>query len=104
MREPHHRYTLAELDGRPMGTIRVSAYEGTVYLTAFGVLPELQGQGFGRQILTRTVRGLAAEGWSPIRIEVETENRTALGLYRSCGFREIAGYAYHALDLADSGP
>jgi ribosomal protein S18 acetylase RimI-like enzyme len=104
MREPHHRYTLAELDGRPIGTIRVSDYEGTVYLTAFGVLPELQGQGFGRQILTRTVRGLAAEGWSPIRIEVETENRTALGLYRSCGFREIAGYAYYALDLAGPGP
>ena len=49
MREPHHRYTLAELDGRPIGTIRVSAYAGTVYLTAFGVLPELQGHGFGRR-------------------------------------------------------
>jgi ribosomal protein S18 acetylase RimI-like enzyme len=104
MREPHHRYTLAELEGRPIGTIRVSAYDGTVYLTAFGVLPELQGQGFGRQILTRTVRDLAAAGWSPIRIEVETENRNALGLYRSCGFREIAGYAYYALDLAGPRP
>ena len=71
-----------------------------MYLIAFGVLPELQGQGFGRQILTRTVRCLAAEGWGPVRIEVETRNRTALGLYRSCGFREVAGYAYSALDLA----
>jgi ribosomal protein S18 acetylase RimI-like enzyme len=97
MREPRHRYTLAELDGRPIGTIRVSTYREAVYLTSFGVLPELQGQGFGRQILTRTVRGLAAEGWRSIRIEVETENRNALGLYRSCGFREIAGYAYYAL-------
>jgi ribosomal protein S18 acetylase RimI-like enzyme len=100
MRLPHHRYVLAELDGRPIGTIRVSFYDRTVYLTSFGVLPELQGQGLGRQILTRTVRRLAAEGWTPIRIEVETENRNALGLYRSCGFREIAGYAYYALDLA----
>jgi ribosomal protein S18 acetylase RimI-like enzyme len=104
MREPHHRYTLAELEGRPIGTLRVSAYAGTVYLTAFGVLPERQGQGFGRQLLTRTVRGLAAEGWSPIRIEVDTENRAALGLYRSCGFRELAGYAYYALDLAGPRP
>ena len=64
MREPDHRYTLAELDGRPIGTLRVSAYGATVYLTAFGVLPALQGQGFGRQILTRTVRALAAEGWT----------------------------------------
>jgi ribosomal protein S18 acetylase RimI-like enzyme len=100
---PHHRYVLAELDGRPIGTIRVSFYDRMVYLTSFGVLPELQGQGLGRQILTRTVRRLAAEGWSPIRIEVETENRTALGLYRSCGFREIAGYAYYTLDLARLG-
>jgi ribosomal protein S18 acetylase RimI-like enzyme len=99
MRAPHHRYTLAERDGRPVGAIRASAYGRTVYLTAFGVLPELQGQGFGRQLLTRTVRRLAAEGWGPIRLEVETGNRTALGLYRSCGFREIAGYAYFALGL-----
>jgi ribosomal protein S18 acetylase RimI-like enzyme len=100
MRAPHHRYVLAEVDGRPIGTIRESAYDRTVYLTSFGVLPELQGQGLGRQILTRTVRRLAAEGWGSIRIEVESGNRNALGLYRSCGFREIAGYAYFALDLA----
>ena len=100
MRATHHRYVLAEVDGRPIGTIRESAYDRTVYLTSFGVLPELQGQGLGRQILTRTVRRLAAEGWGSIRIEVESGNRNALGLYRSCGFREIAGYAYYALDLA----
>jgi ribosomal protein S18 acetylase RimI-like enzyme len=99
MRAGRHRYYLGELDGRPMATIRVSLGLGPVYVTSFGVLPELQGRGYGRQILTRVVRALAAEGHRPIRIEVATHNPGALGLYRSCGFRELASYAYHEVEL-----
>jgi ribosomal protein S18 acetylase RimI-like enzyme len=61
------------------------------------VIPELRGRGYGREILARTIAELRAEGWQHIRIEVETENVNALGLYRSCGFQEIAEYRYYAL-------
>ena len=96
----HLPHEVAEaLDGRPVGTVRAWLHGRSAHVTSFGVLPELQGRGLGRQILTRLVRELAAEGRAPIQIEVETLNRNALGLYRSCGFREVAAYDYHALSL-----
>jgi ribosomal protein S18 acetylase RimI-like enzyme len=103
MRAGRHRYYLGVLGGRPMAVIRTSRGPEPVYVTHFGVLPELQGRGHGRQILTRVVRALAAEGHSPIRIEVATHNPGALGLYRSCGFRELAAYAYYDLDPSQNG-
>jgi ribosomal protein S18 acetylase RimI-like enzyme len=49
-------------------------------------------------MLTQIVAILAAEG-KPLRLEVETQNRNALSLYISCGFREITAYRYHALPV-----
>jgi ribosomal protein S18 acetylase RimI-like enzyme len=98
MRRRRHRYYLGELAGDAVATIRVSSDPGPVYITSFAVLPELQGRGYGRQVLTRVVRQLAAEGRRPILIEVATDNPNALGLYRSCGFRERSAYDYFQVE------
>jgi GNAT superfamily N-acetyltransferase len=50
---------------------------------------------YGRQLLAETVERLLAEGRSQISLEVETENRNALALYQSCGFRETTVYGYY---------
>ncbi|HEV8637970.1 MAG TPA: GNAT family N-acetyltransferase [Chloroflexota bacterium] len=95
--DPRQHAYLARLDGRPVGTIRAGEHDDGVYVTSFAVVPELRGRGLGRQMLTRLVRQLADGGRAPIRIEVETENRNALGLYRSCGFRVLQAFAYYAV-------
>src|SRR5947208_563199 len=86
----HHnvRYYVGELSDEPIGSLRLVWFDGRVYVTAFGVVPDLQGRGYGRQILSETIADLLAEGQDEIYIEVETNNRNALGLYRSCGFEE----------------
>lgn len=96
--DPRNELRIADLDGRPVATIRIARYDDSIYLAAFAVLKELQGRGIGRQLLTRTVRELAGDR-RPIMLEVTTENANALGLYRSCGFRETNVYAYYALPL-----
>jgi ribosomal protein S18 acetylase RimI-like enzyme len=95
MQRGRWRYYLGELAGEPIATIRCSIDEGPCYVTSFAVLPAHQGRGHGRQVLTKLVRLLAAEGRDPIRIEVATDNPRALGLYRSCGFSETNAYAYY---------
>jgi ribosomal protein S18 acetylase RimI-like enzyme len=95
--DPHQHAYLAHLDGRPVGTIRAGEHDDGVYVTSFAVVPDLRGRGLGRQILTRLVRQLAGAGRAPIRIEVSTGNRNALGLYRSCGFRVLLAFAYYAV-------
>lgn len=73
---------------------------------AFGVLPAYRGRGYGRQLLAQVVTLLASESWKRVLIEVETRNQNALGLYRSCGFREVTTYDFYRVRLAglDSSP
>ncbi len=97
MMEAHQRYFLARLHDEPVGTLRVSEHPPHTYITAFAVRPDFQGRGFGRQMLLETIARLLAEGRQHIRIEVETDNRNALGLYESCGFRATTAYLYYQI-------
>ncbi len=97
-----HRFLLGELDGRPVGTLRLNGEDGWLYVTTFGVLPELHGRGVGRRLLLYAIAMLRGEGREAIRIEVETTNAPAIGLYEACGFRRSHTFAYLMLpDLRD---
>lgn len=90
---------VGELDGEVIGKIDVSfsAHGGLLY--GFGVLPEYQGRGYGRQILARTIQEMLARGKSEITLEVSVTNKNALSLYQSCGFKETSSYDYRLLFL-----
>jgi ribosomal protein S18 acetylase RimI-like enzyme len=90
-----HRFFIASLVGEPIGCIRTNHDGTTMYITAFGVLPEFRGRGFGRQILLQIVDMLLREKWPTVRIEVATDNRKALDLYLSCGFKNMTTYGYY---------
>lgn len=87
-----------ELDGRPVGTLRVSRKEDGAGVYGFAVDPAHQGKGIGRDVLARTCRELRASGVHRITLEVETENASALGLYTSLGFVPTAGEDYWEVD------
>lgn len=89
------RWFVATRAGEPIGSLRVIDADGGADITAFGVLPQHQGQGYGRAILSHTIKLLLDHGVTPINIEVETENAAALGLYRSCGFLPQHTYGYY---------
>jgi ribosomal protein S18 acetylase RimI-like enzyme len=95
--QPTRDFYLAELDGEPIGAIRIGTWDGNGDITAFGVLPQRQGKGLGRQILLDAVNRLLARNLPRILIEVSVENRGALGLYESCGFRVQREYGYYRL-------
>lgn len=93
--EPASRLYVASLDDEPIGSARVSQHSGNVFITTLGVLPVYQHRGYGREILERLVDQLIGEGRRNVMIEVVTENRNALNLYRSCGFNETSTYDYY---------
>jgi ribosomal protein S18 acetylase RimI-like enzyme len=97
LQEKSRHFYIAELDREPIGALRAGDWDGFGDITAFGVLPEHQGKGYGRQMLLASVDLLTAKGFAQIRIEVETENSGALGLYESCGFRVQREYGYYRL-------
>lgn len=99
LQQANRQYLIGLLHDRPVGMLRLSRYEHEADITAFGVLPEAQGRGYGRQMLLDAIDLLLAEGWSQIMIDVVIENRNALKLYQSCGFRPVTTYGFYKLGV-----
>lgn len=93
------QYYLALLNGICIGKIEVIFDTHEAIICGFGVLPEYQGYGYGRQILARTVQEILAKGPYKISLEVETGNVHALSLYKACGFNITSCYLYYLLKL-----
>ncbi|HTK05859.1 MAG TPA: GNAT family N-acetyltransferase [Ktedonobacteraceae bacterium] len=93
--EPDRRYYVGEIDGVVVGKIDVSLSEEASLILGFAVSPEYQRRGYGRQILTHTVQEILKSGQQNIWLEVVTNNRQALSLYQSCGFKETGCYDYY---------
>jgi ribosomal protein S18 acetylase RimI-like enzyme len=94
---PRHRLFVAFAGGNPVGSVGVVTAGGRTYIIALGVLPQHRGRGYGRRMLEAITADLLAAGCSEIFIEVAVENRSALFLYRSCGFRDITSYGFYAM-------
>ena len=89
----------------PVGTVRVDRDDDTAGIYGFAVLPEFQGRGIGRQVLSDLARDLPAEGAPNVSLEVSTSNDAALRLYLSCGFDVMGTEDYFAVPVAaSSGP
>jgi ribosomal protein S18 acetylase RimI-like enzyme len=97
LQQANRQYLLGLLDDQPVGMLRLGRYEHEADITAFGVLPETQGRGYGRQMLLDAIDLLLDEGWSQIMIDVVIENQNALKLYQSCGFRPVTTYGFYNL-------
>ena len=95
MRELGFTYYIGSVQGEPIGSLRVERIDGIDYIYAFAVLPQARGRGYGRQILEGVIREILASEQPRLRIEVQTDNRNALGLYQSVGFKEIVTYRYY---------
>lgn len=66
-------------------------------LYSLAVKPTYRGQGYGKQLLVKSLESLRRQNIFIVYLEVEAENRTAIGLYQSLGFcpiKVLKGY-YH---------
>ena len=87
----------------PVGTVRVDRDDHAAGIYGFAVLPEFQGRGIGRQVLSSLARDLEAEGVAEIGLEVSVTNDSALRLYLSCGFDVMGTEDYYAVQLRSHG-
>jgi ribosomal protein S18 acetylase RimI-like enzyme len=105
LRDPTCQVFLATLgDGgvsceEAIACLRLYAMADAIGIYGFVVRPTYRGRGFGRQVLTQTLRGVLTSSRKRIMLEVDTGNSIALALYRSCGFTVCRTYGYYALTL-----
>lgn len=54
-----------------------------------GVVPDHRGLGLGRALVLKSLEGFASSGRTRVLLEVTANNRPAVELYRSIGFRTV---------------
>lgn len=87
---------VAELDGKIVGELSIMTNNANipaavipnrrVYLFGFRVLPEFQGQGIGKALLSNAIKTAASRGIFELTIGVENDNETAMHIYKEAGF------------------
>lgn len=87
------------LEGNPIGLVAVFIEDMEASIFGLGVLSNLQGQGFGREILIQLIELLKKQGIDNISLEVDSSNQNAFHLYKKCGFVVSASYDYYRSSL-----
>lgn len=72
---------------------------GLGLIEPLGVLPEIQGQGFGRFLLSSALQELALRGANRAQIGAWCTNQTAITLYQSSGFKHHQTITFLAKDI-----
>ncbi|MFC3745958.1 GNAT family N-acetyltransferase [Paenibacillus sp. GCM10012306] len=78
-------HIMLELDGRPVGKMRLNTENNETWIYGFTVDKTLRGLGIGRSALLQTIER-EQRNYNGINLEVALDNPNALKLYESCGF------------------
>ncbi|MEQ1887229.1 MAG: GNAT family N-acetyltransferase [Bryobacteraceae bacterium] len=69
------------------------------HITQLCVGSQFRGRGIGRELLQQSRLALAASGRLTVSLTVTEENRSAIALYESVGFRLVRRFAAHVWNL-----
>jgi ribosomal protein S18 acetylase RimI-like enzyme len=79
--------------GEIVGTAGVRTLEpGVGEIKRMWIQPRCHGLGLGRRLMVACLDHARLLGFRLVRLDTERKMTAALGLYRSCGFREIDDY------------
>lgn len=90
---------LAILYGERIGLVSTNQVDEVGSIFGFGIAPEHRGKGYGKELLHLIVNRLRQEGKTEITLDVNSENKLALELYKKFGFRIEVAYEYYRQKL-----
>lgn len=86
---------LVERDGAAIGKIKITYGESSGFISGFGIVRELRGQGYGKAALREALHLIQERNIPEAQLDVECKNSNALHIYTSCGFREVSVMDYY---------
>jgi GNAT superfamily N-acetyltransferase len=96
---PGHRFCLLKGEDGPVACAMVVLEDGWAGVFDVVVRKDLRGKGLGRLIMERTLAEAAAAGARRSYLQVMDENRPAVSLYQSMGFRLAYPYWYRVQEV-----
>jgi ribosomal protein S18 acetylase RimI-like enzyme len=78
-------HIIVEMDGQPVGKMRLWTENNETWIYAFTVDKKLRGLGIGRSALLQTIER-ERKNYNGVNLEVALDNPNALKLYENCGF------------------
>ncbi len=70
--------------------IRSYGEEASAFIHSFYIRPHLRGKKIGRTLLSAVLDKVGSDGFKRIQLTVDAENKPAVSLYRSAGFRKTS--------------
>ncbi len=83
------------IEGKPVAMIAVTDIGDGAFLADIAVLPEYRKKGLGKYLLTNAMKEAAAARKKRMTLWVSEDNKPALTLYSSLGFRELRIGTYY---------
>ena len=91
--DPNFTFLIAWIDGVAIGCGALRVLEtGVSEVKRMFVLPQFRGRGIARRILEALESRARELGHTLVRLETGEGQPEAIGLYKSAGYREIAGF------------
>ncbi len=86
-------------DDEPAGCValRPLGEAGICEMKRLFVLPAFRGRGVGRALAVAVVGEARARGYAHMRLDTVSGMDTAMGIYRTLGFREIQSYRFNPM-------
>ncbi len=99
---PEGRLLLATYDSQPAGCVALHKLDSrSCEMKHLYVRPQFRGKGLGKALTERIINEARLIGYKQLRLDtVEPVMRTAVAMYRTLGFREIAPYRPNPIDGA----
>ncbi len=95
--DDHISTYVLKLDKLLIGQAQLTVIGDMAYLSGFGILPAYRSRGYGAFFLRKLERILDGQSLSRLTLQVSSQNKTALSLYRKDGFRELETLRYYPL-------
>ena len=89
--EPTDEFITLQVDNQTIGFVWLHIVEpGVAQLEPVGIVQDKQGMGYGRFLLTSLLQTLQTRGIQTVSLGVWANNKTAVHLYHSLGFRHVS--------------